>query len=52
MCFNLFGWLPSPAIYGMVCQFAAKGMPESTPEEIQAKERAARTSNWGMIALT
>jgi hypothetical protein len=36
MCFNLFGWLPAPAIYGMICDLSGEG----------------KKSRWGMWALT
>jgi len=36
MCYNLFGWLPSPAIYGYICEYSGEGVE----------------SRWGMWALT
>jgi len=36
MCYNLFGWLPAPFLYGYICDLSGEG----------------KTSKWGMIALT
>lgn len=35
MCYNLFGWLPAPAIYGWICEMSGEGTK----------------SRWGMWAL-
>ena len=35
MCYNMFGWLPSPAVYGWMCEASGEG----------------KKSKWGMIAL-